>query len=257
MGNGVRCRGARTGRLRAELSLFFDAAHALGCSHRRRPIGGFGAAEVFSFHATKVASAGEGGAITTNDAELAHRLRLMRNFGFAGYDTITELGTNGKMSELAAAFGITSLESLGEFIAANRRNYIRYVRDLDGIPGIELRRYDEAEQSNYHYIVIEVSPGEAAGRVRDELAAVLHAENVLARRYFSPGCHRAPPYFQDSDEARAPLARTEDLCSRVLALPTGTAVGEAEIDSICSILRVVVENAGELHERLTGSGLPL
>lgn len=70
------------------LTLLFDAAHALFCSHRSRMIGGFGRAEVLSFHATKVVNSFEGGAIVTNDDELARRARLMRNFGFTDYDEV-------------------------------------------------------------------------------------------------------------------------------------------------------------------------
>jgi dTDP-4-amino-4,6-dideoxygalactose transaminase len=242
---------------RHRLHLLFDAAHALDCSHRGRAIGGFGDAEVFSFHATKVASAGEGGAVTTNDADLADRLRLMRNFGFVEYDTVVGLGTNGKMSELAAAMGLTSLDSLDEFIEANRRNYLRYVSELDGVPGVSLLRYDGAERNNYHYVVLGLAPGPTAERWRDELVSILHAENVLARRYFSPGCHRLAPYRDEARSARAVLPATEDLCSRVVVLPTGTAVGEVEVESICSLIRLATENAAELSERLSGSELPV
>src|SRR5205823_10602842 len=96
---------------------------AFGCSHTGRMIGGFGDAEIFSFHATKFVNTFEGGAIVTNDSELAAKLRLMRNFGFAGLDTVTSLGTNGTMSEASAAMGLTSLESLEEFVTVNYRNY--------------------------------------------------------------------------------------------------------------------------------------
>src|SRR6266478_4258757 len=85
------------------LKLLFDAAHAFNCSWRGRMIGNFGDAEVFSFHATKFFNAFEGGALATNDAELAQRVQRMRNFGFAGMDQTDALGTNAKMSEASAA----------------------------------------------------------------------------------------------------------------------------------------------------------
>ena len=91
---------------RRGLSLVFDAAHALGCSHRGRMVGGFGCAEVFSFHATKFMNTFEGGAITTNDDDIAERARLMKNFGFSGLDTVVSLGINGKMSEPCAAMEV-------------------------------------------------------------------------------------------------------------------------------------------------------
>src|SRR5205807_7974601 len=82
---------------RRHLKLMFDAAHAFGCSYRGRMIGGFGDAEIFSFHATKFLNSLEGGAVVTNDGELARRMRLMKNFGFAGYDEVVYIGSNRKM----------------------------------------------------------------------------------------------------------------------------------------------------------------
>lgn len=111
------------------LKLLFDAAHAFACSDHGRPgrmIGSFGDAEVFSFHATKFCNSFEGGAITTNDDELANRLRALRNFGITHDDHVSEVGTNGKMNEVSAAMGVTSLESLDEVVAVNRNNYHTY-----------------------------------------------------------------------------------------------------------------------------------
>src|SRR5207248_8110029 len=93
---------------RRGVQLFFDAAHAFGCARHGTAVGNFGAAEVFSFHATKFFNTFEGGAIATNDDALAERIRLMRNFGFGGYDDVRSAGTNGKMSEVAAAMGLVN-----------------------------------------------------------------------------------------------------------------------------------------------------
>ena len=130
---------------RYNLPVIYDAAHAFGCSSGGRMIGGFGRAEVLSFHATKFINSFEGGAIVTNDEQLAQHARQMRNFGFAGYDNVTELGTNGKLNEACAAMGLTSLESFDEFVAVNRRNYEAYVSQLSGIVGLSVIVYDERE----------------------------------------------------------------------------------------------------------------
>src|SRR5690242_14001071 len=82
-----------------KLKTMYDAAHAFGCSRQGKMVGGFGACEVLSFHATKFLNSFEGGAVVTNDDTLAEKLRLMRNFGFAGYDRVIYLGINGKMTE--------------------------------------------------------------------------------------------------------------------------------------------------------------
>ena len=232
------------------LKLMFDAAHAFASTHHGQMIGGFGDAEVFSFHATKFFNSFEGGAVTTNNDELAKRLRGMRNFGFAGLDTVVDLGTNGKMSEISAAMGLTSLESLDEFISVNYENYLTYSRGLDGIPGVELIKYSGKEKNNYQYIVMEIDES-AAGLSRDLLVRILHAENILARRYFYPGCHQMEPYRSYFPNAGLMLPETEKLTLKVLQLPTGTAVGETEIDQICDLIRFVFSNGQEIRAAIT------
>ncbi|MBA3496243.1 MAG: aminotransferase class I/II-fold pyridoxal phosphate-dependent enzyme [Gemmatimonadales bacterium] len=234
------------------LRLLFDAAHAFGCSHQGSMIGGFGDAEVFSFHATKFVNSFEGGAVATRDGDLATRVRMMRNFGFVDYDQVSYVGTNGKMTEVAAAMGLTSLESMAEFTAANQQNYHRYLTSLDGIPGLSLLTYDEEERCNYQYVVLEVDQG-VRRLGRDLLQQILQAENVFARRYFYPGCHRMEPYRSYFPSARLLLPQTERLVERVLSLPTGTAIGPDEIGTICDIVRFAVSSAPEITERLARS----
>jgi len=234
---------------RRKLKLLYDAAHAFGCSYRGRMVGSFGDAEMFSFHATKFFNTFEGGAIVTNNDELAAKIRLMKNFGFAGYDNVIYIGTNGKMSEVSAAMGLTGLESLDEFISVNRRNYREYKRELEGIPGVQFMTYNETERCNYQYIVLEVDE-QTIGISRDQLVQILHAENILARRYFYPGCHKMEPYLSHFPHAGLVLAETERLVQRVISLPTGTAVGEREIANICGIIRLVAKSGQEIGERL-------
>ncbi len=231
------------------LALLFDAAHAFGCSHGARRIGGFGRAEVLSFHATKFISAGEGGAVVTDDSELAERMQLMKNFGFAGYDNVISIGTNGKMNELSAAMGLTHLESVDEFAATNRAHFHTYAENLGGIRGLSLLPYREENSPNYQYVVAEVEAREM-GLTRDEVVSVLHAENVLARRYFHPGVHRMEPYRSLFPEAGAHLPETEALASRVLVLPTGTGVTTADVEKICAVIRGAAENSDAVRAAL-------
>jgi dTDP-4-amino-4,6-dideoxygalactose transaminase len=234
---------------RRNLKLLFDSAHALGCSYRGQMIGGFGHAEVFSFHATKFLNSLEGGAVVTNDAELARKMRLMKNFGFTNYDQTDYIGINGKMNEVAAAMGLTNLESMADFIATNRRNYEQYRRELADVPGVTLIEYDAAERHNYQYIILEVDEG-VTGVSRDQLIKLLHAENVLARRYFYPGCHQMEPYRSYFPHAGLMLPVTERLVERVLSLPNGTAVGEPEVAGICALLRLAVAHGERLRTLL-------
>jgi len=237
---------------RRGLKLMFDAAHAFGCSYKGRMIGNFGQAEVFSFHATKFFNTFEGGAVVTNDDDLARKIRLMTNFGFAGYDNVIYVGTNGKMTEVCAAMGLTGLESLDDFIAANRRNYAAYQDGLRDIPGLRLISFDESERNNYQYMIVEVDET-VAGISRDDLVRVLQAENVLARRYFYPGCHEMEPYRSYFPHAGLLLPETERLTQRVMSLPTGTAVGPEEIAEVCAILNLAVRESRVLRFRLSAA----
>ena len=237
---------------RRNLKLIFDAAHAFACSYKGRMIGSFGDAEVFSFHATKFFNTLEGGAVVTNDDELAMKLRLMRNFGFTDYDEVSYIGTNGKMNEISAAMGLTSLESLNEFLAVNRRNYLCYREELREIAGARVLAYDETETCNYQYIVLELDDAFTRIVSRDELWRILTAENVMARRYFYPGCHRMEPYRSNLPELLLP--ETDRLAERVLCLPTGTAVTESDIKIICQLLKLIIESAGEVRRLLDGLG---
>ena len=234
---------------RHDLKLLFDAAHAFGCSHDGRMIGSFGDAEVFSFHATKFLNTFEGGAIVTNSDELAGKVRLMRNFGFAGYDHVIYLGTNGKMNEVSAAMGLTGLESMDELKAINQRNYRFYGNEIDQIDGIEMAAYDERLQNNYQYIVLEIDELKT-GLARDEILSVLQAEKIMARRYFYPGCHRMEPYRSNFPHSYLLLPETERLAQRTLCLPTGSTISPAAISTICSVIRTAIDNSQPVREML-------
>jgi len=229
--------------------LLFDAAHAFGASYKGQMIGSFGGAEVFSFHATKFFNTFEGGAVTTKDDALADRLRHMRNFGFSGYDTVDSVGINAKMSEVHAAMGLTLLEGLDDVIATNHANYHAYRDGLEDIPGLSLYTFDEAERNNYQYIVVS-NDEEQSGISRDVLVDVLHAENVLARRYFYPGCHQMQPYSNLYPDAGLLLSKTERLTQQVLSLPNGTAVFRDDIAKICDIIRYTVSHGPEITKLL-------
>ena len=226
---------------RRGLQVIFDAAHAFDCTHRGRPIGGFGRCEIFSFHATKFINSGEGGAIVTNDDELAAKLRLMRNFGFSGYDDVSYLGVNGKMNELSAAMGLTSLDSIDDFVAVNRRNYVAYREMLADLPGISVLDYGDGERHNFQYVVVEIDQA-LAEVARDDLYRYLHRHQVLARRYFYPGVHRMEPYRSYYPNAHLLLPATTKVADRVLVLPTGATVGTDAVEYVVDLIRRCVRD---------------
>ncbi|BBD77741.1 DegT/DnrJ/EryC1/StrS family aminotransferase [Hydrogenophilus thermoluteolus] len=222
------------------LELLFDAAHAFGCSYRGTMIGNFGRCEVVSFHATKFFNTFEGGAILTNDDQLADKIRLIRNFGFTGYDQVDHIGTNGKLPEISAAMGISNLMAINDLIRTNQRNYNLYLRYLEDIPFISMIRYNSVEHNNYQYIVIEVD--EQSPTTRDDIIKILHAENILARKYFWPGCHNMKPYRNLYIDANRFLKNTNDVAKRVIVLPNGYHLSESMIETICSVIKIATSN---------------
>ncbi|MCZ7557106.1 MAG: aminotransferase class I/II-fold pyridoxal phosphate-dependent enzyme [Bacteroidia bacterium] len=235
---------------RKNVKLLFDAAHAFGCSYNGTMIGNFGEAEVFSFHATKFFNTFEGGAIATNSEELAGRLRLMKNFGFSGYDNVVDLGLNAKMSEVHAAMGIANLESIDDFISVNRKNYLAYKKSFSSLPGIRIIEYPEREKCNYQYVVVEIDET-IVGLTRDEILQVLHAENVLARRYFYPGCHQMEPYKKQIKHRREVLQETELLAKCIMILPNGSSIRRDEINCISQVISRAFANRHEIHSMLS------
>lgn len=216
-----------------DLELMFDAAHAFGCSLANTMIGNFGRCEVLSFHATKVFNSFEGGAVLTNDDALAERMRLMRNFGFSGFDNVIHPGTNGKLAEISAAMGLTNLDALPAFIESNQQRYHAYNKRFSHMRGIKLIQYSEEDSPNYQYVVVEVEEGRTQ---RDHLVAGLHAENVLARKYFWPGCHQMMPYREQFPDAGAKLPNTIRIAERVVVLPTGPSLSLEEIELIAALV---------------------
>jgi len=145
--------------------------------------------------------------------------------------------------------GLTSLESMDKFIDRNYANYQCYLKQLSGILGITISTYDEREKCNYQYVVLNVDENQTRVK-RDELQAILWAENVLARRYFFPGCHRMEPYRSNGLDYGNQLASTEQASAQVLCLPTGMSIGMSQIRIICQIIRLVANYGPEIVTRL-------
>lgn len=218
------------------LKLMFDGAHAFSCTHQGQMIGSFGECEVLSFHATKFFNTFEGGAVVTNNKDLADEIRLMRNFGFSGMDNVIYSGTNGKMIEVAAAMGLVNLENLDKVLQHNRKNYHYYSKALSDQKNINLLQFNKDEQCNYQYVVLELH--ENSPVTRDQIIKTLHKENIRARRYFWPGCHNMKPYKELYPHAELMLPNTVLVANRVIVLPTGINITNKMIRAIASIIHI-------------------
>lgn len=236
---------------RLGVPLIFDASHALGCADESFRVGTCGRAETLSFHATKFINSAEGGAILTNDDDLASRVRAMKNFGFTAPGHVGMLGINGKLSEVAAAIGLTSLEHVDEIIAVNARNSQVYSHQFEAIPGFRQRVINPRGISNHQYVVFEVDTAKTV-LTRDEIVATLRAENVLVRRYFYPGCHRVEPYCRNESPE---LPVTEAALDRVITMPTGLSISPEDIEHIANIVRVALARPHDVRKAIQANAL--
>ncbi len=228
------------------IPLFFDAAHATGSAYKGKKIGGFGCAEVFSLHATKAINALEGGLVTTNNDDLAKRVRLARNYGIVDEDLIKGTGINAKMNEYSAAMAISNLEGYDKLVRHNQGLQRTYLQGLNAVPGVELVTASNPDEHNSHYAVLRVSSESPLSR--DELGQVLRAEKIHSRKYFWPGCHRSPPYDQWSDHPEMPV--TELLAAELLQLPTGMQMNRDDAMAIGELIVFAIQNAQEIRESM-------
>lgn len=230
------------------VQLYFDSAHAFGCTVDGVPIGNFGRAEVFSFHATKILSATEGGCICTNDDDLAARLRNIRSSYGAGRPVNVVKTANGRMSEAQAAIALMSLEDFPANQKNNEALYRLYETQLKVIPGLHLLKPTGVSFSNYQYLVCRMDEREF-GLSRDFLIDILKAENVAARRYFYPGIHRSIPYSQKLSQYLNRLPNTDSLCATCIQFPLGALVSAQCVERICDILMRAHQASAEISSR--------
>jgi dTDP-4-amino-4,6-dideoxygalactose transaminase len=136
--------------------------------------------------------------------------------------------------------GLVNLDSIDEVLKRNYSNYCHYRSIIANIQDLALYQLDEQANNNYQYIVIEIKGASRA--FRDYVVRALHAENILARRYFWPGCHGMAPYSSLYPHANLLLKNTIDVSERVVVLPTGMAVDKDQIEKICSILKLLMSH---------------
>lgn len=216
-----------------ELKVIYDAAHAFGVVKDGIPVGNFGDANMFSFHATKVFHSIEGGAVTHNSERLAKLLPEWRNFGITGEDSIEYIGGNAKMNEFSAAMGICNLRHVDDDIAKREEVANRYFENLGDVPGIRVVKPKEGVRHNYCYMPVIFD--ENFGATRDEVAAALKKEGIFSRRYFYPLVSDAACYEGQFDSSKTPIAQYA--ASHVLTLPMYAELSLDDVDLICDIVK--------------------
>lgn len=210
------------------LKVIYDAAHAFGVEINGKSILNAGDLSTLSFHATKVYSTVEGGAMVMHDEETKQRIDYLKNFGFKNETTVVAPGINSKMDEIRAVFGLLSLKKVDDAIAARQKVAQQYRNALRNVPGITFFDDMEGVRHNYGYFPIFID-GDEFGMSRDELYFKMKEANVLGRRYFYPLISEFSTYRGLPSAAPENLPVAHRLANSVLCLPMHHELSEDDI----------------------------
>jgi dTDP-4-amino-4,6-dideoxygalactose transaminase len=221
-----------------------DAACGAGSTYKGRPVGAGADIAAWSFHPRKLLTTGEGGMLTTSNAEWAARARQLREHAMsvsaadraasviAAPEVYAEVGYNYRMTDMQAAVGIVQLGRLPQIVARRREIAAEYAARIAGIPGLRIVADPEYGTSNFQSLWVEV--GDDFPLTREQLLEALAAADVSARRGIM-AAHRQPAYA-DRDTGSAALPVTEHLTDNTLILPVFHQLTEAELTQVVDAL---------------------
>lgn len=218
------------------LKLIYDAAHAFGVCGKDGSILNEGDLSVLSFHATKVFNTFEGGAIVSNDLETKKRIDRLKNFGIVNELSVTEVGINGKMSELNAAFGMLQLRYIDSAILMRKTVDQIYRDGLGKLAGIRISRVQNEIVHNYAYFPILITGDSCVSR--DELYDFLRSNGIYTRKYFYPLISSFPEYCNLTSSDSNNLTNSISVSNAILCLPI---YPDLEPDDQLRIINLIVK----------------
>ncbi len=209
------------------MAIVEDAAQAHGAAIGGRPVGSWGRAGCFSFYPTKNMHSLEGGMVSTDDAELARQLRLLRNQGMEQRYANEVVGTNTRLTDVAAAIGRSQLQRLHGWTEQRRANAAALDAGLAGVEGVVVPAVGDGLRHVYHQYTIRVP------RDRDAVSAKLTELGIGNAVYYPTPVHRLRPFLSDgSPDPRWDLPETERAAAEALSLPVHPALGEHDVARI-------------------------
>ncbi|MDQ2184182.1 DegT/DnrJ/EryC1/StrS family aminotransferase [Alcaligenaceae bacterium A4P071] len=225
------------------LRVIYDAAHAFGVKDAGGSVLRHGDLSVLSFHATKVFSTLEGGAIICPDAKTKQRIDYLKNFGFANETTVVATGINGKMNEIQAAFGMLSLKHIDAALARRQSIATMYFEGLALVPGITCALPPDL-QSNYGYFPILVD--DTYPLERDALYQLMRDRQIFGRRYFYPLISDFPMYRTMPSAAAENLPVARSISQRVICLPIYPALEDEDVQRTIAL----IHDASAAHQKV-------
>lgn len=218
------------------LKVIYDAAHAFGVKVNGMTVLENGDMSTLSFHATKVYTTIEGGALVCHDAATKKRIDYLKNFGFAGETTVVAPGINSKMDEVRAAYGLLNLKQVDNAIASRKATALKYREALKDVPGIRMLHDIEGVHHNYAYFPIFVDEKEY-GMSRDALYEKLKEHNIYGRRYFYPLISTFNAYKGLDSASPENLPVAHKLADQVICLPMYAGLKEEDLNRVIEILK--------------------
>lgn len=215
---------------RHQLKVIYDAAPAFGVTWRGQSVLAHGDLSILSFHATKVFTTAEGGAIISPDRATKQRIDYLKNFGIADEVTVVGPGINGKMNELQAALGLLQLKHVDAAIARRRAIDARYRAGLRGLRGIRIPELPAESKQNFSYFPVLVEEDFPVDR--DTLYERLRAQDIYVRRYFYPLISEFPMYRGLPSAAPSNLPVASEVARRILCLPIYPALDDGDVDRV-------------------------
>ena len=209
-----------------KLKVVYDAAHAFGSEYKDQSVLNFGDISTLSFHSTKLFHTIEGGAVITNDDELAEKVRLMINFGISSPTAIESVGTNAKMNEFEAAMGLCVLDEIDKIRQRREDIWQVYTNELSNI--VELQQWNKHGKNNCAYAPVLFESEEQLLRIE----AKLKENDILPRRYFYPSLDTLA-YLNSKQVCN----NSRDVASRILCLPIYPILEKEDIKRILNIVK--------------------
>ncbi len=217
------------------LKVIYDACHAFGVTINGNSVLNFGDLSVLSFHATKVFTTFEGGAIICHDETTKKRIDFLKNFGFAGETTVVAPGINAKMNEFQAALGILQLKYIDQSIQKRKEIAEYYSKRLRDLPGISFFEDIPEVRHNYQYFPIVIDEN-TFGKSRDDIYNALKKQNIFSRRYFYPLISQFPTYRGLESAQPGILHVAETVTEKILCLPIYPEIDKSDIKRILNII---------------------
>lgn len=216
------------------LRIVYDAAHAFGTTNNGVPVGRYGDASVFSFHATKLFNTLEGGLIATPNAQDREKLYYLRNFGIKNEEEVVAVGINGKMNEVQSAIGLLNFYAMAGEKAKRRQLRKSYCDVLAGLDGVLTQPEQPGVENSEQYFPLIIDEKRFA-RTRDEVYQELKVRNVFARKYFHPICTDFEPYRHIPIVSARAIPHVTEVKSRVLCLPFHSGVSQDAVSVIADV----------------------